>query len=503
MKPFLIFCSSIALLCPAAHAQKIVSSGEIHITDGREIRQPALSTDGHRMGLFTGKGIVIINLADFTYEEKAAPGIHPRFFGISHDLAYSYGIQTTPGVVAAGYTTYINHHYDAAANQTTSLLPLGFTHEDDLVVSEPFFNSYNHLAGFIGLKVVSVKNLKVLKVLTTDTLSVTDWMPRMNTSGRLLLVPSPLTGKVKIFPMDGRPAYSLSTVFDETFSADDNAFYHCYISNYGKGSTDFTIYSLQTGKILKETIVEGIAHSYFYHNNLVYECDPAANTVVVMKVENEQLKIIKTYKPKMSIHPYTIAVGAGDLFITLPWKPKNYGDQFNDLDFFDLNTGNMLAHTGSLYKPDGEEYGGVEKRKLEEQLRREAELKKILAPYQVGATYTDGANYIILRGYDMDLKKFKFWRPRHEHDSYEEPGKWVLETEDWFKLQWKLSPDKQWQNCETCNGTGMVNNTYTTTRTKDLPWGYFDGVTTTSTRTTTTTKRETCTKCFGKAIVLK
>ena len=56
---------------------------------------------------------------------------------------------------------------------------------------------------------------------------------------------------------------------------------------------------------------------------------------------------------------------------------------------------------------------------------------------------------------------------------------------------------KQFHRCNNCGGEGGERVTEGSTTTKELPFGYFSGVRTTSTRTTTKTYWEECYKCSG------
>lgn len=62
---------------------------------------------------------------------------------------------------------------------------------------------------------------------------------------------------------------------------------------------------------------------------------------------------------------------------------------------------------------------------------------------------------------------------------------------------------KQYYRCSRCGGEGGENQTKTETKTKELPFGYFDGITTTVTKTKTTTFWVQCYKCFGTGLALE
>lgn len=63
--------------------------------------------------------------------------------------------------------------------------------------------------------------------------------------------------------------------------------------------------------------------------------------------------------------------------------------------------------------------------------------------------------------------------------------------------------NKQYYNCKVCNATGEEDFEITTTKEKELPQGYFDGIQTKSIRTTTTKTKRTCRTCQGLKMILK
>lgn len=130
----------------------------------------------------------------------------------------------------------------------------------------------------------------------------------------------------------------------------------------------------------------------------------------------------------------------------------------------------------------------------------DAELAKIGVK---GRTYLQSGTLLILEGYDCDKKEYIAWRPRQGIDPYSAPAMTQVRGKIIFSFN-KFEPSpKQYQTCDACNGTGKILVTTTTTRTKELPFGYFSGIETKSIRTTTTEELKPCAVCGGMAIVLK
>jgi hypothetical protein len=69
-------------------------------------------------------------------------------------------------------------------------------------------------------------------------------------------------------------------------------------------------------------------------------------------------------------------------------------------------------------------------------------------------------------------------------------------------VQWRRHP-KQFRTCSRCNGTCGETQTHTTSKTKELPFGYFSGITTTITKTKTETTWVKCNQCKGTGVSLE
>jgi hypothetical protein len=115
-----------------------------------------------------------------------------------------------------------------------------------------------------------------------------------------------------------------------------------------------------------------------------------------------------------------------------------------------------------------------------------------------GKTYTSASGRYVFSGADYENEKLIFYDPaKSNNDSGylikdNLAGAWV----------WQLST-KQFHSCQACQGTGQTSYIESTTKVKELPWGYFSGIETKSIRTTEITKYKACDRCAGTGIILE
>lgn len=71
-----------------------------------------------------------------------------------------------------------------------------------------------------------------------------------------------------------------------------------------------------------------------------------------------------------------------------------------------------------------------------------------------------------------------------------------------YHRHWKKHGE-QYYSCSRCGGAGGDYVTETESKTKELPFGYFEGIQTTITKTTTKTYMRYCSKCHGTGLALE
>lgn len=124
--------------------------------------------------------------------------------------------------------------------------------------------------------------------------------------------------------------------------------------------------------------------------------------------------------------------------------------------------------------------------------------------YKKGLTRKYNGYYVILREFDCKTDMYKVWRPaqKREISGWDLPGM-TLEVMGIEFRQFSFEPDKHWYTCKACDGDGTEEITVYTTKTKELPWGYFSGIETKRISTTSKTYTQLCKVCKGAAVLLK
>ena len=124
--------------------------------------------------------------------------------------------------------------------------------------------------------------------------------------------------------------------------------------------------------------------------------------------------------------------------------------------------------------------------------------------YTKGDTRTYNGDYVILKEFNCTKDEYTVWRPAQKRliSGWDMPNISFTVAGSLFR-QNSYNPDKRYFTCKACDGDGSVEVTIYTTKTKELPWGYFSGIETKSIKTTSTTTNQTCKVCNGAAVILR
>lgn len=124
------------------------------------------------------------------------------------------------------------------------------------------------------------------------------------------------------------------------------------------------------------------------------------------------------------------------------------------------------------------------------------------AIYQLGITVTGTVNYQPFVGrvtaIDCATRKVTITKPGDKRLQKDE----VIQVPEYNYVTWSKNR-QQFHRCSRCGGEGGELVTTTSSRTKELPFGYFSGIETKVTRTTTKTSWENCYTCGGTGWMLQ
>jgi len=123
--------------------------------------------------------------------------------------------------------------------------------------------------------------------------------------------------------------------------------------------------------------------------------------------------------------------------------------------------------------------------------------------FRKGITRKWAGDYIIMESYDCGTDQYRIYRPKQPgKDPYPSSAhKYSVIGGAGFR-EASAKSQQQFVACQSCNGTGRHIYTETSTKVKELPWGYFSGIETKKYTTTETKKVRICEPCNGEGIVL-
>jgi hypothetical protein len=338
-----------------------------------------------------------------------------------------------------------------------------------------------------------------------------------------LLFPGKNSSSV-VFPLDSSKAAVIrSNEWLGGDLADDN-----YIYTHTWNKNKLVAYSRRTGEIAASVSFTGSADDqrFALFNNRIYRYDKITSTVYEEEIRDGSYTPVANYKldglslPQSQRWAMICGKGPSLLFVPIDIDSAEVnGETANSATLISLSTGkaslrispfyvrtsSMLAQQVADKKASDERWTKLmaeeEQKKKEDAVKKAVECKKNWgnADFNKGVTRKWGEFYIILESYDCEKDEYRFWLPKQQAWSLEAK----YEHDHGYNIRLGVKPLKQFHKCKACDGDGSYEVTTYTTRTKELPWGYFSGIETRSIRTTATTRKQFCNACQGQGVILE
>jgi hypothetical protein len=402
---------------------------------------------------------------------------------------------------------------------------VGMNLQNQLIVSTAW-KSNGRLGGLKGLRLLDPRTFNELKVLRTDTIlrTVPDmYLPRIwfNSTYTALLRQKEIgQSPTMVYPFDSDSVVECESI---TYNRRPQQLVdqHYLYENTDSG---LNVYSIHSGR--KLYLVPGNPATadrpwtYRHHvalagNGRLYRYDQEKKTVYDEQVTDTGLRRLKTYPLSADNQKFLsdgqsyFVAAAGPSMIFTPRVRKD-GDVPENVGYvLHLPSGKLSLRIAPFFNPDTaflaheakvrEENRTWPQRKAAwEQKQCDEKLKRL--GVSIGSNVESDKSAGIVRSYDCAKDYYTLWIPTHlQQGGYDTSVRIDGAT---FATTWKPSKLK-WVDCFECKGGGYIHVTVKREYTKEVPQGYFSGITTTVTKTETEKGGYPCQKCHGTGKVRK
>lgn len=512
------------------------------------------SPDGNTVAFGTYGGYALFNIPEQAFKWLS---LAPQNGRLSPDLNFAYGNEPGNGElwrpVSTRWTSWTrgalsgepfkerkNDQYilamDAAGNLITTRTS---------VVTE---GDKKYVGDMQGLFVVDRKTGKTIKTLRNDVLyhrtQVTQFIQfYFNTSMDALLVQTDLDAKLKqVYPFDSTDVIQLQCgrLDNPNLEIGEKYVFTKGGFNYGTATSYLGIHDLRKGggEILSQSYPSRLTYQpalyepmiFGFHRDHIFRFErentyKEPNMVFEEAIENGVLKTVNQWKVDMrgespgSSQKYGMTVGKGPTLLIYPISRSaaDKSSSANRAFLIDLPSQKLVRYIHPFFNPNAEtlaqearfkaaneEYAANQKKAADDKVAAAIKANWTDKGYQRGRTYFFGASYVIMDAYDPAKDQYKLWRPqqRYEGNGYIMPAEsMIVPGYGWRDKDYSTA--KQYRKCGECEGDGHIEYTEYTTKTKELPWGYFSGIETKRISTTATNKSRICNECSGQGVILK
>jgi len=406
---------------------------------------------------------------------------------------------------------------------------MGWDERNNLVVTK-LVTDQHKMVRRIGLYRVDRVTGKELETLRTDTLCIS-WngsdgcakAEMLLEKNYLLLCKERTAAEINILPFGKPGLITVHEVYNKKQSTDSSIF---YVWIYKDKGFQLKGYEVNTGKFVGQKIypwaTTGQLHKFFFTQGKIYFYNPDEGKLYEDEPAGDTMRTTRTWDMRSLLNlpanqEWDFAVAPGPSFLFYPiWMDKaeaggaaaNTASMFNaaadkttlKIAPFYNRTTDEAAIAEALKKASDERFAALQKA---EAAKDPCKIGWNVPGYKQGiARMYSGVRYI-LQSFDCEKDLYTVVQPPDlTKNIYENPYRTSIQFGSVFRESSTLS-DKQYHTCNACDGDGSTLVTRYTTKTKDLPWGYFSGIETKSIRTTATTSKQTCKVCNGFGILLK
>lgn len=421
---------------------------------------------------------------------------------------------------------------DTILRTITGYYALAMDEQNNFIATRIFNDStYRHPALMTGLYRVDRVTGKQLQTLRTDTLFTCRdrdgcRKPEFIIHKNYLAIAGPgYNMGTKIFPFGKQdvitipgitPSYTDSN-YIYTLADSTRAFIKLNAYDIHTGELQATkMYARTENMLLLFTFHGGKIYHYDYSNGMMYE-----EQVVNGSIAGNRSWQINTSLSLSKDQYYAFAVFKGPSFFFTPismQKGEAGGEQgntaglyntasnkvsFKIYPFFNRNA-NDVAKADKDAKNQKDILDKIDKERAAEQKLKADRCNPALGVggYKRGLTFSWNGIYMIVESYDCKKDEYRLWKPKQPGGSYEQSSVYFTASGLEFRDAARVAT-KQYYTCSACDGDGHNEVTVYTTKTKDLPWGYFSGIETKKITTKSTTSYTSCNVCEGQGIILK
>jgi hypothetical protein len=421
---------------------------------------------------------------------------------------------------------------DTILRTITGYYALAMDEQNNFIATKVFNDSVRwHPMLMVGLYRVDRVTGKQLQTLRTDTLfTCMDpdgcLRPSFIVQKNYLVLAGPgyNTG-TRIFPFGKQEVINFPRI--TPYNTDSNYLYTLEDSTIA--FQKLSAYDVHTGKLQAAKSYARTENMYLlfaFHGGKIYRYDYSdgkmyEDQVVNGNITNNRSWQINTLLNLSKDQYYEFAVFKGPSFFFAPvymQKGEAGGEQSNTAGlynassnkvnlkvypFFNRNA-NDVAKFDADAKKEKEFLDKIAKEKAAEEKRKADRCNPALGVggYKRGQTFSWDGIYMLVESYDCKKDEYRLWKPKQPGGSYEQSSVYFTVSGLQFRDAATLA-DKQYYTCEACDGDGHKEVTIYTTKTKDLPWGYFSGIETKKITTKSTTAYTSCNVCDGQGIILK